>query len=161
MCIIKDDTFRDFTRSNYSSIFTKSKRLYCTTRNFKVDCFWQLENVKVRALKQYNARRGIKWRYNLSQAPWWVGLFERLIRSVKKCLIKSVIKMKLTYEQLTQDKCRWCCKYFRGRLKRRHWKVGKVLRINRAKDDVITGAAVQIFNEKMEKKPQFRNCIPW
>ena len=56
---------------------------------------------KGRALKQFNSRRSIKWRYNLSQAPWWGGLFERLIRSVKRRLIKSVIKMKLTYEELT------------------------------------------------------------
>ena len=37
-------------------------------------------------------------------------------------------------------------------LKRRHWKVGKVLRIIRGKDDVIRGAVVQIFNEKNGKE---------
>ena len=47
-------------------------------------------------------------------------------------------------------------------LKRRHWKVGKVLRIIRGKDDVIRGAVAQIFNKKTEKKPSadhFRNRI--
>ena len=38
-------------------------------------------------------------------------------------------------------------------LKRRHQKVGKVLKIIRGKDDVIRRAVVGIFNEKMEKKP--------
>ena len=56
---------------------------------------------KGRALKQFNARQGIKWRYNFSQAPWWRGLFKRLIRSVKRCLVKSVMKMKLTYKERT------------------------------------------------------------
>ena len=56
---------------------------------------------KGRALKQFSARRGIKWRYNLSRAPWWGGLFEPLIRFVKRCLIKSYTKLKLTYEELT------------------------------------------------------------
>ena len=56
---------------------------------------------KGRALKQLNARQGMKWRYNLSQTPWWGGLFECLIRSIKRCLIKSVTKMKLTYKELT------------------------------------------------------------
>ena len=40
-------------------------------------------------------------RYNLSRAPWWGGLFEHLIRFVKKCRIKNVMKMKLTYKELT------------------------------------------------------------
>ena len=51
---------------------------------------------KGRALRLFNTRQGIKWKYNLSRAPWWGGLFECLIRSVKRCLIKSVMKMKLT-----------------------------------------------------------------
>ena len=37
-------------------------------------------------------------------------------------------------------------------LKRRHWKVGKVLKILRGKDDVIRGAIVQIFNDKNGKE---------
>ena len=41
---------------------------------------------------------------------------------------------------------------FEEGLKRRHWKVGKVLRIIRGKDDVIRGAVVQIFNEKNGKE---------
>ena len=41
----------------------------------------------------------MNWKYNLSQAPWWGGLFERHIRSVKRCLIKSVMKMKLTFDK--------------------------------------------------------------
>ena len=218
---------------------------------------------KGRALKQFNAKQGMKWRYNLSQAPWWGGLFEHLIRSIKRCLIKSVMKMKLTYEELItvtseveavvnsrpltyiyEDEVeevltpshlycgrrlldkqsnessdediteintaenlakrwrhmnkiierfwkKWQKEYlinlreshkmktskkslkinigdavsiFEEGLKRRHWKVGKVLKIIRGTDDMIRGAVVQIFNEKMEKKPSadhFRNCIHW
>ena len=41
---------------------------------------------------------------------------------------------------------------FEEGLKRRHWKVGKVLKIIRGKDDVIRGALVQIFNEKNGKE---------
>ena len=40
---------------------------------------------------------------------------------------------------------------FEEGLKTRHWKVGKVLRIIRG-NDVIRGAAVQIFNEKNGKE---------
>ena len=40
---------------------------------------------------------------------------------------------------------------FEDRLKRRHWKVSKVLKFIRGKDDVIRGAVVQIFSEKNGK----------
>ena len=93
--------FTDFTRWFYSIIFTKWKKIYCMTRNSKVDCFWQWKTFKGRALKQLNAKQGTKRRYNLSGAPWCGGWFECLIRSVKRCLIKSVMKMKLKYEELT------------------------------------------------------------
>ena len=37
-------------------------------------------------------------------------------------------------------------------LKWKHWKVGKVLRFIKGKDDVIRGAVVQIFNKKNGKE---------
>ena len=37
-------------------------------------------------------------------------------------------------------------------LKRKHWKVGTVLKIIRGKDDVIKGAVVHIFCEKNGKR---------
>ena len=40
---------------------------------------------------------------------------------------------------------------FEEGLKRRHWKVGKVLKIIRGKDDVIRGPVEQIFSEKNGK----------
>ena len=41
---------------------------------------------------------------------------------------------------------------FKKVLKRRHWKVDKVLKIIRGKDDMIRGVIVQIFNEKNGKE---------
>ena len=51
-------------------------------------------------LRKYNAKNGIKWHFNLSKSPWWGGLFERLIRSVKRCLIKGIGHKKMNYEEL-------------------------------------------------------------
>ena len=85
-----------------SAAYLQSQRSFITRREIpKLIVSDNWKTFKGRALKQFNAKRGIKWRYNLSQAPWWGGLFEPLIGSVKRCLIKSVIKMKLTYEELT------------------------------------------------------------
>ena len=44
---------------------------------------------KSRLVKRFNAKRGIKWRFNLARAPWWGGIFERLVRSTKKVSSKS------------------------------------------------------------------------
>ena len=43
---------------------------------------------------------GIQWIYNVERAPWWGGLFERLVQSTKRCLRKYIGKAKLTHEEL-------------------------------------------------------------
>jgi len=44
--------------------------------------------------------RKIQWRFNLEKAPWWGGFFERMIKSTKRCLKKTLGKARLTYEEL-------------------------------------------------------------
>ena len=51
-------------------------------------------------LRKYNAENGIRWRFNLSKSPWWGGMFERLIKSVKRCLVKAIGHKKLNYEEM-------------------------------------------------------------
>ena len=34
-------------------------------------------------VQNYCAGIGISWRFNVPKAPWWGGLFERLVRSTK------------------------------------------------------------------------------
>ena len=56
---------------------------------------------KGQALKQYNAKKGIKWRFNLARAPWWGGMFERLVRSTKRCPVKEIGLRKLVHDELS------------------------------------------------------------
>ena len=42
----------------------------------------------------------LKWQFNLERAPWWGGLLERLIRSVKRCLRKVVGGARLRKDEL-------------------------------------------------------------
>jgi len=42
----------------------------------------------------------MKWTFNLERAPWWDGIFERLVGSVKRCLKKTIGGATLTYEEL-------------------------------------------------------------
>lgn len=52
------------------------------------------------AVKQYFANARMKWTFNLVRAPWWSGIFERLARSVKRCLKKTIGGATLTSEEL-------------------------------------------------------------
>ena len=42
----------------------------------------------------------IKWSFILEKAPWWGGFNERMIKSVKRCLRKTLGNARLTYEEL-------------------------------------------------------------
>ena len=45
--------------------------------------------------------RRIEWCFNLEKAPWWGGFFERLVRSVKRCLKKVIGHSRLSYDDLS------------------------------------------------------------
>ena len=51
-------------------------------------------------VQRYLLNLKVKWRFNLERAPWWGGFFERLIRSVNRCLKKILKNAKLSYEEL-------------------------------------------------------------
>ena len=51
-------------------------------------------------VQKYLSHVNIKWHFNLAKSPWWGGIFERLIRSTKRCLRKVVGLAKLTYDEL-------------------------------------------------------------
>ena len=50
--------------------------------------------------RSYLSRSGIEWSFNLEKAPWWGGLFERMIKSVKRCLCKVVGRAKFSYDEI-------------------------------------------------------------
>ena len=50
--------------------------------------------------KHFTALR-VEWAFNLEKAPWWGGIFERMIKSAKRCLKKSVGRASLTYDELS------------------------------------------------------------
>ena len=39
--------------------------------------------------------------FNLDMAPWWGGILERMIKSAKRCLKKSVGRANLTYDKFS------------------------------------------------------------
>ena len=51
-------------------------------------------------VKRYFLGLGVKWVFNIPKAPWWGGIFERMVRSTKWCLRKIVGQTKLSYDEL-------------------------------------------------------------
>ena len=56
--------------------------------------------MKSPVVRQYLAEKKVEWIFNLKRAPWWGGLFERMVRSVKRCIKKTIGGARLTYEEL-------------------------------------------------------------
>ena len=51
-------------------------------------------------VQQYAADHNIKWLFNIQDAPWFGGFWERLIKSVKNCLKKTLGKSRLSFDEL-------------------------------------------------------------
>ena len=42
----------------------------------------------------------VKWKFNVPKTPWWGGVFERIVRSVKRCLRMIIGQAKLSHDEL-------------------------------------------------------------
>ena len=51
-------------------------------------------------LKEYFTLKGVQWKFIVELAPFQGGFWERLIRSVKRCLIKTIGRAMLNYDEL-------------------------------------------------------------
>ena len=67
---------------------------------FKSTASW-IQNIrKSDELHDFLAKQEITWRLNLAKPLWWGGMYERLIKGIKKTLYKTLEKPHLTFEQL-------------------------------------------------------------
>ena len=53
-------------------------------------------------IHDFLANQQIKWKFNLSPAPWWGGKFERMVRLVKAALSKTVGNSFLTWAEFEE-----------------------------------------------------------
>ena len=51
-------------------------------------------------LEQHLLSHHTHWNFNLEKAPWWGGVFERLVKSAKRCLRKVIGTACLSYDEL-------------------------------------------------------------
>ena len=43
---------------------------------------------------------GVEWMFNLEKAPWWGGVFERMVKSMKRCLQKTIGQARFSLDEL-------------------------------------------------------------
>jgi len=51
-------------------------------------------------VQKYLIGLGVKWMFNIPKAPWWGGVFERMVKSTKRCLRKIIGQAKFSYDEL-------------------------------------------------------------
>lgn len=54
-------------------------------------------------VKNHFTSSRIKWSFILEKAPWWGGFYERMVKSVKRCLRKTLGNARLSYEELLTE----------------------------------------------------------
>ena len=69
-------------------------------KTFKAAAKTLEEVVKQPHFTTYLARFGIEWTFNLEKAPWWGGIFEQLVQSVKRPLRKILGQARFSYDEL-------------------------------------------------------------
>ena len=55
---------------------------------------------KDETVREYLSTRGVQCIFNVECAPWWGGIFERMVRSTKRCLRKMVGRANLSQDEL-------------------------------------------------------------
>ena len=48
----------------------------------------------------FTLTKGIKWKFNLPLAPWWGGIFERMVRTTKRCLKKVLGNARINFDEM-------------------------------------------------------------
>ncbi|XP_068712807.1 uncharacterized protein [Montipora foliosa] len=63
---------------------------------------WLTQARRDKELNGFLESHDIKWKFNLSHAPWWGGQFERLIGIVKTTMFKVIGRATLSWDELSE-----------------------------------------------------------
>uniref|UniRef100_A0A1X7UAA3 DUF5641 domain-containing protein n=1 Tax=Amphimedon queenslandica TaxID=400682 RepID=A0A1X7UAA3_AMPQE len=90
---------RTFTSPQLFERGFPTKVISDNTKTFKGAAVILQKIVKHPHVSRYFSDLNAIWAFNVAKAPWWGGIFERLIQFVKLCL-KTIRRAKLTHEEL-------------------------------------------------------------
>ena len=99
----KSQTAEEFQRKLNRFITCRTRPKCIVSDNaavFKTTATWIRKIHKSEALHDFLAQQQITWQFNLSRLPWWGGLYERLIKEVKRTLYKTTERTHLEYAQV-------------------------------------------------------------
>lgn len=51
-------------------------------------------------VRRHLSNLSVEWNFNLEKAPWWGGIFERMICSTKRCMRKMIGQAKFNHDEL-------------------------------------------------------------
>ena len=71
-------------------------------KSFVAAAKWLKNIMKEEKLQDYLAHRDIKWKFNLSKAPWWGGQFERLIGVMKQSIYQTIGRATLYLDEMEE-----------------------------------------------------------
>ena len=78
------------------------KIYFDNAKTFVAASKWIMKNNKSEILHHFLNTKVIKWKFNLSRAPWWGGQFQKMVGLVKNALYKTVGKSKLERHELAE-----------------------------------------------------------
>ena len=89
-------SFRRFTARRG----TPSRMISDNAKTFKSAAVIIKNTLQSSEAMRFFAKLHVEWKFNLEKAPWWGGIFERMIKSAKRCLKKAIGKNCLTHDEL-------------------------------------------------------------
>ena len=101
--VTKSQTAEEFQRKLNSFITRKTRPQRMVSDNaavFRSTASWIRKLRKSEQLQDYLAAQEIHWQFNLLKSPWWGGMYEKIIKEIKKTLYKTLGKTHLTFQQL-------------------------------------------------------------
>ena len=105
LTLCKDMTTEEFKRTLKWFVARRGKPQLMVSDNAKTFVATKkwLQGLKNdHTVNNYLASESIRWKFNLSRAPWWGGFFERLIGVMKSCLSKVIGNALLTFNELEE-----------------------------------------------------------
>ena len=70
-------------------------------KTFKSSARELLKIMKSSKTQQYLSKMRVDWKFIVDRAPWWGGFWERMVRSVKRCLHKCIGRTSLMFDAMT------------------------------------------------------------
>ena len=101
--LMKSQTEEEFQRKLNSFITRKTRPRLIISDNssvFKAIAGRIKKIRKSERLQDHLAREDIRRQFNLSRSPWWGGMYEPVIKDVKRTLYKTLRRTTLSFEQL-------------------------------------------------------------